>query len=155
MQVKHIDEVEEIEQQVYPSPWSRSAFVTEILENAFAAYFVALNRGQVVGYAGIWVILDEAHITNLAVHPDFHNCGIGTVLLQHIIKEARKHGVLRMTLEVRTSNVRAQNLYTKFGFVSHGVRPKYYSDEDALIMWLDDLDDGLDEETGRAGGRHV
>jgi [ribosomal protein S18]-alanine N-acetyltransferase len=140
MKLEHIDEVEAIEKTVYPSPWSKNAFLSEIKENSFASYFVALKDGRVIGYAGIWIILDEAHITNLAVHPDYQRLYIGSALLQQQIHEALANGATRMTLEVRFSNLNAQNLYAKFGFVPRGVRTRYYSDEDALIMWLDDLE---------------
>jgi [ribosomal protein S18]-alanine N-acetyltransferase len=140
MKLKHVDEVEAIEKTVYPSPWSKNAFLSEIKENTFASYFVALKDGRVIGYAGIWIILDEAHITNLAVHPDYQRLHIGSALLQQQICEALANGARRMTLEVRFSNISAQNLYAKFGFVPRGVRTRYYSDEDALIMWLDDLE---------------
>jgi ribosomal-protein-alanine N-acetyltransferase len=146
MQVKHIDRVAAIEALVYPSPWSKSAFVSEILENTFASYFVALMDGVVVGYAGIWTILDEVHITNLAVHPDNQQQGIGRFLLECLITEALKNGVGRMTLEVRTSNYKAQKLYENYGFINRGLRPKYYNDEDAIIMWLDDIASALQKK---------
>ncbi len=140
MKLEHVDQVEAIERMVYPSPWSKEAFVSEIRENSFASYYVALKDGQVIGYAGIWVILDEAHITNLAVHPDYQRLSVGSTLLRQQVSEALAHGARRMTLEVRFSNTKAQNLYAKFGFVARGVRTRYYSDEDALIMWLDKLE---------------
>lgn len=135
----HVDRVSEIENAVYPCPWSRHAFIGEVLDNSFASYYVAKEDDEVVGYAGIWVILDEAHITTLAVCPTRQNRGVGQQLLNHIICEGEKKGANRMTLEVRLSNIKAQDLYKKYGFVSCGVRPNYYQDEDAVIMWLDDL----------------
>lgn len=139
MKFCHVDAVAEIEKKVYKNPWTKHAFINEILDNGFAYYYVALVEGEVVGYGGIWVILDEAHVTNLAVSPAWQGKGIGKALLAHLIREAAGRGAGRMTLEVRVSNRRAQELYKKFGFVSCGIRPKYYQDEDALIMWLTEL----------------
>lgn len=139
MRGNHIDEVHEIEKKVYPSPWSKNAFICEVFENSFAHYYVVLLDEKVIGYAGIWVILDESHITNLAVHPDYRRQGIGSMLLECLLREAKDLGACRMTLEVRVSNTHAQELYLKYGFVPRGIRPRYYNDEDAMIMWLDDL----------------
>ncbi|MCR3923405.1 MAG: ribosomal protein S18-alanine N-acetyltransferase [Firmicutes bacterium] len=139
MQFCHVDSVALIEKTVYTSPWSVHSFVNEILDNGFAFYYVVLVDQEVAGYAGIWVILDEAHITTLAVSPPWQGKGFGRSLLEYIIAEAVNKGAIRMTLEVRVSNQPAQELYKKFGFVTYGVRPNYYPDEDALIMWLDHL----------------
>jgi len=151
MTLEHVNEVAAIERQIYPSPWSKSSFESEVTENGFAHYFVALKDGKVIGYAGIWVILEEAHITNLAVHPDYQRRQVGSSLLECLITEAKRGGASRMTLEVRFSNRAAQALYAKYGFVQRGKRTKYYSDEDALIMWLDHLGEG---EERSAGGRN-
>lgn len=134
-----MDRVAGIEEEVYPIPWSKNAFINEILDNGFASYYVALADGEVVGYAGIWTIVDEAHITTLAVSAGWQSRGVGSMLLEHLMARARAKGASRMTLEVRVSNVSAQKLYKKYGFVPCGLRPNYYSDEDALIMWLDEL----------------
>jgi ribosomal-protein-alanine N-acetyltransferase len=142
MKLEHIGQVAAIERDVYSSPWSRNAFLHEILENRLASYFVALSAGTVCGYAGIWVILDEAHITNLAVRPDCRRRGIGGVLLGELFAEAAGKGAEKITLEVRHSNLEAQNLYRKYGFELRGVRPRYYNNEDALIMWLDSIPSG-------------
>ncbi|MCW3490540.1 ribosomal protein S18-alanine N-acetyltransferase [Dethiobacter alkaliphilus] len=142
MKFSHVDRVAQIEKMVYRYPWTRHAFAGEVVDNSFASYYVAVEDDEVVGYAGIWIILDEAHVTNLAVCPTRQNRGVGQMLLYHLIKVAREKGALRMTLEVRFSNRKAQDLYKKFGFVSCGVRPNYYRDEDAMIMWLEDLQRG-------------
>lgn len=139
MKFVHVDVVSEIENIVYPTPWTKSAFINEVLDNEFAYYYVALEDGKVVGYSGMWLILDEGHITTLAVCPENQCRGVGTMLLGNLIKEAASMGAQRMTLEVRTSNTIAQELYSKFGFFKCGIRRKYYRDEDALIMWLDQL----------------
>lgn len=139
MQLKHVDRVAAIEEEVYPSPWSKSSFITEILDNSFASYYVATENGAVVGYAGIWTILDEAHITTLAVSGEKQGEKIGCALLERIMAAAAQKGAIRMTLEVRVSNTKAQALYKKYGFVIRGIRPRYYNNEDAFIMWLDNL----------------
>jgi len=101
------------------------------------AYMVAVKDGLVVGFAGMWIILDEAHITNIAVHPEYRGFGIGTMLMESLISICKIENVIGITLEVRVSNQRAINLYKKFGFVEEGIRKAYYEDnkEDALIMW--------------------
>ncbi len=141
MRVSDIDRVLEIEALSYPTPWSRRAFQSELTDNAYAHYYVARCNGEIVGYVGMWVILDEAHITNIAVHPDFRRKGIGRRLLKAMFEEAKTYGGTRMTLEVRVSNYSAQTLYRELGFVDRGIRKGYYSDtnEDAIIMWKDSL----------------
>ena len=132
-----IDELVEIEQECFPTPWSRSAFLTEIRDNKLAKYFVAELGGKVVGYGGMWLILNEGHITNIAVREDYRGLGIGNKILESLIYYCASKNIQNMTLEVRKSNIVAQNLYKKYKFVEYGLRPRYYSDnhEDALIMW--------------------
>ncbi len=137
MNQSDLDSVMDIEQASFPSPWSRNAFLSEISENRRACYLVARENGRVAGYVGIWIVLDEGHITNLAVHPECRRRGIGEKLMRTIMSYARSRGARRITLEVRVSNAAAQRLYEKLGFVSVGIRPGYYHDngEDAVIMW--------------------
>ncbi|MCR4401365.1 MAG: ribosomal protein S18-alanine N-acetyltransferase [Firmicutes bacterium] len=137
MRQSDLDDVMRIEKASFPTPWSRNAFLSEIYENSRACYLVARQSGKVIGYVGIWIILEEGHITNIAVHPDFRRRGIGERLMKAIMDYARSKGAKRFTLEVRVSNVGAQKLYEKLGFVSAGIRPGYYHDngEDAMIMW--------------------
>ncbi|MCL6449987.1 MAG: ribosomal protein S18-alanine N-acetyltransferase [Acetobacteraceae bacterium] len=141
MEPRDIEQVVQIERAVYPSPWSPQAFYAEITENLCACYITARAGPAVVGYAGMWVLLGEAHVTNVAVHPAYQRCGIGSRLLEELIERARLRGATRMTLEVRPSNAVALHLYEKYGFRQKGVRRNYYSDtqEDAIIMWLEDL----------------
>lgn len=139
MQLCHLERVVAIEQEVYPSPWSKNAFISEILDNGFACYWVAMAEEQVVGYAGIWTIMDEAHLTTLAICRRWQRRGVGSLLLERLLFEAKALGAKRITLEVRVSNDKAQKLYKKYGFISSGLRPNYYQDEDALVMWLDNL----------------
>ncbi len=137
MTVSDIPQVQLVEGKCFTTPWSRNIFLSEITRNDNAFYVVAEKEERVIGYAGLWIILDEGHITNIAVHPDFQRQGIGEALMEEITLYALKKGVTRMTLEVRLSNHRAQALYTKLGFAPSGVRKQYYQDdkEDALIMW--------------------
>lgn len=139
MKSEHLNGVTEIENQSFPTPWSKMAFYHELVSNDFAFYVVALEGDRVVGYAGMWVILDEGHITTLAVHPFYRRQGLGAKLMHELIDEAKRRGCTKMTLEVRPSNHSALELYTKTGFISYGVRPRYYADtgEDAVIMWKD------------------
>ncbi len=141
MQLNHLDEVLKIEEQSFPTPWSRYAFTCELLDNDFARYFCLLHGDKVVGYMGLWVILDEGHITNVAIHPDYRNNGLGEFLMRHVMLRCQSSGVQRMTLEVRVSNLAAQSLYKRLGFSGVGVRRGYYTDtrEDAMIMWKDML----------------
>ncbi|MBS3970323.1 MAG: ribosomal protein S18-alanine N-acetyltransferase [Clostridia bacterium] len=137
MMFHDIDQVLEVERLSFPSPWSRNAFEAELHDNLFAHYFVAEQDETIVGYAGMWMVLDEAHVTNIAVHPAFRGLNYGKRLTQELIIQAFKLGANRITLEVRVSNLVARNLYKGLGFREVGVRKGYYSDnnEDAIIMW--------------------
>lgn len=139
MLAKDIDDVVVIESHSFLAPWSREAFEAEIMTNKLARYLVVQTEGIVVAYAGMWMILDEAHVTNVAVLPKYRGQGIGKRLMGSLILYAQQQGAERMTLEVRASNEIAQNMYRQFGFTAKGIRPHYYteSNEDALIMWLD------------------
>ena len=130
------DAVEAVEKASFSVPWSRKDF-WEHAANERTYYLLALVDEKVVGYAGTWILDDEAQITNVAVAPEHRGKKIGVGLMEHLIKEAKKRGATRMTLEVRPSNTAALALYEKFGFVDCGRRPHYYLDngEDAVIMW--------------------
>jgi ribosomal-protein-alanine N-acetyltransferase len=141
MELSDIDAVLAVEQVSFVTPWSRAAFVAEIDDNDLACYLVVEVDGQVIGYGGMWIIFDEAHVTNVALLPAFRGRGLGTMLMDSLCALAKALGAARMTLEVRPSNRAAQRLYGKLGFVACGVRPGYYTDtkEDAVIMWRDRL----------------
>ena len=141
MTIADLDAVLGIENQAFATPWSRASFLYELTENTRALYLVAREGVQVVGYVGMWVIFEEGHITNLAVDPGFRRLGVATLLLDELAAAAKERGVSRLTLEVRRSNHAAQLLYTKHGFVTTGIRRRYYRDnnEDALIMWKSPL----------------
>lgn len=138
MTLKDIDGVYEVEKDCFEHHWSKDAFVKE-LKNDVARYLVAKIEGKVVGYVGIWFIVDEGHITNVAVHSDYRGRKIGDELVKALVELCRENNIVSMTLEVRVSNIVAQNLYKKYGFKLAGIRKEYYSDnkEDAMIMWND------------------
>ena len=137
MTVEDIDRVFEIESQSFKTPWSKESFYTEVKKNTLATYLVLTLDEVVIGFGGMWLIMDEIHITNVAVAPEHRGQGYSKTLINDMIKYAKEKGFQHMTLEVRVSNSVAIALYEKFGFESVGVRPKYYVDtgEDALVMW--------------------
>lgn len=130
-----LDEVMLIEEDSFSFPWSRRSFRGEILTNRFAYYVVAKdNEGLVIGYAGVWVLYGEAHVTTIAVKSSCRNRGIGSLLLACLLRNAEEKGADKAFLEVRDSNLVARRLYERFGFEVIGKRKNYYVDEDALIM---------------------
>ncbi|MDX9871318.1 MAG: ribosomal protein S18-alanine N-acetyltransferase [Clostridia bacterium] len=140
MVLDDISQIIAIEKKSFPTPWSAYAFTCELCDNEFAYYFVLSlenNPSAVIGYGGMWIITDEAHITNIAVTPDYRGKRLGERLMEGLMALAKAKQVVRMTLEVRLSNEPAQRLYKRIGFASAGIRPGYYIDtnEDALIMW--------------------
>lgn len=136
MEKRDLLRVVEIEEISFSTPWSREAFLKELEENKLAVYLVCEVNGQVAGYMGMWKIVDEGHVTNIAVDPEHRGRGVGSALLSEMIERAKSGGIVSMTLEVRVSNLEAQSLYAKYGFESAGTRPKYYdNNEDAIIMW--------------------
>lgn len=141
MEPGHLPQVMAIEKVSFSAPWSEATYYREISENIYAYYVVALVGEKVVGYAGRWLILDESHITNIAVAPLWRRRGVARQLLEYLLHASLSQGANRMTLEVRSSNLGAQSLYTQFDFTVAGRRRGYYTDnnEDALIMWQNDI----------------
>lgn len=139
MRRRHLRRVMSIESRVYPRPWSTSLFLSELAQRSTRTYLVARYEGEVVGYTGMMFMPGEAHVTNIAVHPEFHRMKIGTRLLLAIITEAIARGCGVISLEVRVSNGKAQEMYAKFGFSVVGVRKGYYieTNEDALVMTVE------------------
>lgn len=131
-----IDDVYKVEEDCFVDPWSKEAIRQE-LKNNLARYIVAEIDGKVVGYVGVWFVLDEGHITNIAVHSDYRGNKIGDKLIKELVELCKENNMSAITLEVRVSNIVAQNLYKKYGFKIGGIRKEYYSDnkEDAMIMW--------------------
>jgi [ribosomal protein S18]-alanine N-acetyltransferase len=141
MTVDDVPAVHEIERLSFRTPWPAYAFEQELRGNRLARYVVARAGDAVVGFAGVWLMVDDAHITTFGVHPDWRRQGVGRRMLLAVAELARQIGARRMTLEVRASNTAAQALYRGFGFDIVGRRPRYYTDdgEDALVMTTPDL----------------
>lgn len=141
MAVEDIPAVHAIERASFITPWPDDAYRNELVTNRLASYIVARAGDQVVGFAGLWVMVDEAHITTFAVDPRWRRRGVGQRLLLRLLELANDRRAREATLEVRLSNVPARRLYEKYGFRPVGIRPRYYSDngEDALIMTTDPL----------------
>lgn len=140
MQPEDVDRVVELDAKCFAVPWSASAYNTEV-RNPSAYYVVARAAGLIVGYAGMWLIMDEAHITTIGVDPEFQGRKIGERILVNLLGEAVHRGARRTTLEVRRTNAVAQNLYHKYMFHTVAIRKGYYTDnnEDAYVMWVDDM----------------
>jgi ribosomal-protein-alanine N-acetyltransferase len=140
MKAEDIPQIMEIERMCFVTPWHENSFYAE-LNHQPACYLVAHIGERVVGYGGMWVIMDEAHITTLAVHPAYRRQHIGERLLLGLLEVAIARRARRATLEVRASNSAAQRLYAKYGFSAVAIRKGYYADtgEDALVMWSPDM----------------
>ncbi|MDR1320477.1 MAG: ribosomal protein S18-alanine N-acetyltransferase [Gracilibacteraceae bacterium] len=134
---RDVPAVAALETANFSRPWSLESLKADITKNKLARYFCLEADGQVRGYIGVWLIFDEAHITNIAIREDCRRQGWGEFLLRSVIAELIPAGISKMTLEVRRSNTAAQALYQKLGFVAEGLRPRYYEDdrEDAVVMW--------------------
>ena len=141
MRLKDVEAVAAIEQATFARPWSRESFRQELIRNVAARYLVAEMNGEILGYAGAWVILDESHITNIAVREDARGQGLGKRLTAELLQVLSNLGASYATLEVRVSNERARHLYECLGFVSVGKRKRYYEDnnEDAFLMVCEHL----------------
>jgi ribosomal-protein-alanine N-acetyltransferase len=134
-----IAHAEEIERQVYAQPWSIGVFQDELSQPN--RVYLVLDAGEgIAGYGGLMLVGDEAHVTTVVVAPGFRQGRLGTRLMLGLAAAAIEHGARSLTLEVRSSNVAAQALYRRFGMAPVGVRKQYYRDEDALIMWVHDID---------------
>ncbi|MGB8966553.1 MAG: ribosomal protein S18-alanine N-acetyltransferase, partial [Candidatus Cybelea sp.] len=141
MATSDISAVTRIERACFSTVWPPDAFYNELATNKLAHYFIGRFGDRVVAYGGIWVILEDSHVTTLGVDPEYRGRGFGEVLLLRLIDEAIERSAAWMTLEVRESNTIAQRLYRKYGFTTVTMRTGYYSDdnESALIMWAGSL----------------
>ena len=141
MRRRHLPAVLAIEEQVQARPWSERVFRSELAQQN-RSYLVACDDDAIVGFAGVLLVVDEGHITNVAVEPSWHRRGVASRLLLRLCRTAAERGARQLTLEVRTSNDSARALYRRFGFAPGGVRKAYYPDnrEDALVMWAHDID---------------
>jgi ribosomal-protein-alanine N-acetyltransferase len=138
MKKEYIDDVYNIDALSVPIPWSKNSIEEEI-DNPLSLFYVAKEDEKVIGFTMCWFVMDECHIGNLAVHPDYRNKGVGTALLNKILESFEEHETKNVLLEVRTSNENAIKLYKKLGFTEVCVRPHYYKNpdgtyEDALNM---------------------
>ncbi|WP_102349588.1 ribosomal protein S18-alanine N-acetyltransferase [Bacillus sp. Marseille-P3661] len=138
MKLEDIEQIVYIEKNSFTLPWSRDAFYNELTTNQYAKYIVMEKGPSIIGYCGLWIILDEAHITNIAVLPQYRGKKLGDALLEQVLEFSKALGAKTVSLEVRVSNTVAQNLYRKYGFKDGGIRKNYYVDnqEDALVMWV-------------------
>jgi len=141
MTIHDVEQVYALEAATFSTPWSYQSFVDEIEKNICARYLVAEQTGKIIAFAGAWFILEEGHITNIAVKETERGKGIGIQLTKALMGYAAYMGVLYMTLEVRVSNRIAKQMYEKLGFIELGVRKRYYEDngEDALLMVCQDM----------------
>ena len=134
-----IPAVLEIERATYTTPWSEQVFRDELRQPG-RSYVVAMDGNELIGYGGVLLLGEDAHITTVAVAEDQQGRRLGTRLMLELVEAALRKNARHLTLEVRFSNNRAQSLYTRFGMAPVGVRKNYYVDEDALIMWVNDID---------------
>lgn len=136
MTLDDVDAVYDIEKSCFTTPWERASFVSEMTTNRCARYMVLLDGGEIVAYAGMWVVINEGHVTNIAVKPGHRGNRFGTLVTEALIRLAANLGVTWMTLEVRVTNTIARKMYYSLGFTDAGIRKGYYEDtgEDALLM---------------------
>ena len=136
MREEHLAQVAQIEEDSFSIPWTLNDFENELNYN-LSIYIVAIKDDEVIGYAGMWHVVNEGHIVNIAVKEEHRRKGVGALLIKKFIEIAREKEMIGLTLEVRMSNAAGQRLYYKFGFKPEGVRRRYYEDtgEDAVIMW--------------------
>lgn len=139
MREEDLEQVCAIENQIFSKPWSESDFLSSI-RNPQHIYLVAEDKGTIMGYCGMWGIAGEGQITNVAVDPSFRRQGVAKRLFHVFLERGEQDGLTAFTLEVRTSNLPAIQLYRKFGFEDAGIRKDFYEapKEDALIMWKQD-----------------
>lgn len=138
METNDIEYVMGVDKESFSSSWTEEIFHLEIVENNHAHYFVLELEGMIIGYAGMWVVVDDAQVTNIAVLPRFRGFKFGEKLFGFLFHTAIQMGAVRLSLEVRVSNTVAQKMYRKFGLVPGGIRKNYYTDnrEDAIVMWV-------------------
>ena len=138
---RDLDGVLDVESESFTNPWTREMYEWELQNRAVCHIYVVRVPGcEVAGFCAFWLVVDEIHINNVAIRPQFRGQGLGTALLTHVLAEGRRLGARRATLEVRASNVDARRLYERLGFAVAGVRRGYYSNpvEDAVILWRND-----------------
>lgn len=134
MSYENIDDVIKVEQSAFLHPWSKQSFLDELV-NPLARYFVLIIDNKVSGYAGLWHIVDEGHITNIAIKKELQGQGLSNYLLKEIIDYKNKNNLIFLTLEVRESNIIAQKLYEKYNFKKIGERKKYYENSETAFLY--------------------
>jgi ribosomal-protein-alanine N-acetyltransferase len=142
MRLEDVPAVHEIDMLSFSLPWSERSFRYEVTQNPISRGWVVEAEGRIAAMLVLWLVVDEAHIATIAVHPDFRRQGIGEQILLSALRSAKDEGAQRAFLEVRAGNAAAQAMYKKYGFTITGVRPRYYknNNEDAFLMDLDNLD---------------
>jgi ribosomal-protein-alanine N-acetyltransferase len=138
MEIGDVDQVIEVDKASFSTSWTPDIFYQEISENKYAHYYIVEIAGHIIGYAGAWIVYEDAQITNIAIKPEYRGKKIGQKLFQFMLQLAKVAGAERLSLEVRATNVIAQRMYRKFGLVPGGIRKNYYTDnnEDAIVMWV-------------------
>ena len=131
---ENVSDVYKVELTAFSHPWSKKAFLDELV-NPLAKYFVLYKDEKVVGYAGLWHIVDEGHITNIAIKKDYQGQGLSNYLLKEMIKYKNENSLTFLTLEVRESNIVAQKLYEKYNFIKIGERKKYYENNETAYLY--------------------
>ena len=133
-----LEQVMDVERNAFSCPWDPAVFRNELRSNKFAHYLVCEYKGRIIGYCGLWIVMDEAQVTNIAIHSDYRGQGLGEKLLRFAISFLKEFKATTLSLEVRVSNEVAKQLYRKVGFNEGGIRKNYYADnsEDALVMWV-------------------
>ncbi|GAC1656993.1 MAG: ribosomal protein S18-alanine N-acetyltransferase [Candidatus Dormibacteraceae bacterium] len=141
MREADVPTIQEIEKDIFSTPWPRNAYYRELASRNTAHYVVLRRDGEIIGYGGMWRMYDEAHVTTIGVRRDQQHGGFGRVLFAGLVQAAYDLGAKWVTLEVRTSNVNAMRMYEAFGFKVIGRRRGYYTDngEDAIVMWSDSI----------------
>lgn len=142
---KQIDDVLAIEESSFTNPWTREMYFAEFENRGVSYCYLARDdEGKAIGFCSFWKVIDELHINNLAVVPDYRRAGVASALLTHVLSEGGRLGAVRATLEVRRSNEAARGLYERFHFSVCGVRRAYYTKpiEDAIVLWRENLTDG-------------
>ncbi|MET3683264.1 ribosomal-protein-alanine N-acetyltransferase [Alkalibacillus flavidus] len=137
MEITDLDDIMSVEHASFAAPWRRDDFEVDLVKNRFSYYLVLEKDDQIIGYCGVWIVLETAQITNVAILPSERGHGYGEQLFRHVLKLARQTGAEELSLEVRQSNIVAQKMYQKFGLKIVARRENYYPDhEDAYVMWV-------------------
>ncbi|MEP7215477.1 MAG: ribosomal protein S18-alanine N-acetyltransferase [Anaerolineaceae bacterium] len=158
MEPRDVASVLAVERSAFDTGWPATAFQNELTQNKMARYIVLEDGGEVIGFGGLWLMLDEAHVVTVAVRPERRRSGLGSLIVHGLLLVAQAQGMDVATLECRSSNLAARALYSRYGFYEVGLRHKYYADnqEDAVIMTTESLTSpAYQERLRRLGGELV